>query len=142
EAVPPSQPHTTAPLSMVAVSPDGKYLAGVGLGGNTVTVWASGATKPYSTLPLSGVTAISWDRRDYLWAAHGNTTTMVLQTSNNSDHASIPNYFPAGSKILGLSIAPAGVRVAAILQPSSVSDVELAAIDSGKPGPGQSANPF
>src|SRR6266704_3753824 len=68
--VPPPQPHTVSPLSMVAVSPDGKYLAGVGLGGNTVTVWASGATKPYGTVPLPGVTAISWDRQDYLWAAH------------------------------------------------------------------------
>jgi Lipoprotein LpqB beta-propeller domain/Sporulation and spore germination len=139
--VPPSQPRTAPPLSMVAVSPDGKYMAGVGLGGNTVTAWASGATKPYSTLPLSGVTAISWDRRDYLWAAHGNTTTMVLQTSN-SNHAAIPNYFPVDSKILGLSIAPDGVRVAAIVHTASGSEVELAAIDSGKPGPGQSANPF
>ena len=142
ESVSPGQPHTAAPLSMVAVSPDGKYLAGVGPGGNSVTVWASGATKPYSTLPLSGVTAISWDRRDYLWAAHGNITTMVLQTSNNSNHASIPNYFPVGSKILGLSIAPDGVRVAVIVHTASGSEVELAAIDSGKPGPGQSANPF
>jgi Lipoprotein LpqB beta-propeller domain/Sporulation and spore germination len=137
----PAQPHTVSPLSMVAVSPDGKYLAGVGLGGTTVTVWASGATKPYSTLPLSGVTAISWDRRDYLWAAHGDTTTMILQTSNNN-HNAIPNGVPPGSKILGLSIAPDGVRIAAIVQSSSGSEVELAAIDSGKPGPGQSANPF
>jgi len=136
----PGQPRTVPPLSMVAVSPDGKYLAGVGLGGDTVTVWASGATKPYSTLPLRGVTAISWDRRDYLWAAHGDTTTMILQTSSsNSNHSAIPNYFPPGSKILGLSIAPDGVRVAAIVQTASGSEVELAAIDSGKPGPGQSA---
>jgi Lipoprotein LpqB beta-propeller domain/Sporulation and spore germination len=142
QAAPPGQPRTVPPLSMVAVSPDGKYLAGVGLGGNTVTVWASGATKPYSTLPLSGVTAISWDRRDYLWAAHGGTTTMILQTSNNSDHYPIPNTFPPNSKILGLSIAPDGVRVAAIVQTASGSEVDLAAIDSGKPGPGQSANPL
>jgi hypothetical protein len=67
---------------------------------------------------------------------------MVLQTSNNSNHASIPNYFPVGSKILGLSIAPDGVRVAVIVHTASGSEVELAAIDSGKPGPGQSANPF
>ena len=116
-------------------------------------MWASGATKPYSTLPLSGVTAISWDRQDYLWAAHGNTTTMILQTSNsNSNHAAIPNYFPSDGKILGLSIAPDGVRVAAIVHTDSGSEVELAAIDNGKPelaaidngkpGPGQSANPF
>jgi Lipoprotein LpqB beta-propeller domain/Sporulation and spore germination len=142
QAAPPGQPRTVPPLSMVAVSPGGKYLAGVGLGGNTVTVWASGATKPYSTLPLSGVTAISWDRRDYLWAAHGDTTTMILQTSNNTNHYPIPNTFPPNSKILGLSIAPDGVRVAAIVQTASGSEVDLAAIDSGKPGPGQSANPL
>ncbi len=140
-AVPPAQPRTLPPLSMAAVSPDGKYLAGVGPGGNTVTVWASGATKPYGTLPLSGVTAISWDRRDYLWAAHGNTTTMILQTSTNN-HAAITNYFPQNSKILGLSIAPDGVRVAVIVGTSTGSEVELAAIDRGKPGPGQSANPL
>jgi WD40 repeat protein len=145
QATPPVQPHTTAPLSMVAVSPDGKYLAGVGLGGNTVTVWAAGATKPYSTLPLTGVTAISWDRRDYLWAAHGDTTTMILQTSgnNNNNHNPIPSLFPVGGKILGLSIAPDGVRVAAIVHTAgSGSAIELAAIDSGKPGSGSSANPF
>jgi WD40 repeat protein len=150
---PPAQPHTVSPLSMVAVSPDGKYLAGVGQGGKTVTVWASGATKPYSTVPLSDVTAISWDRQDYLWAAHGSTTTMILQTSNtNSNHAAIPNFFPSSGKILGLSIAPDGVRVAVIVHTDSGSEVELAAIDNGKPelaaidngkpGPGQSANPF
>ena len=149
---PPAQPHTVSPLSMAAVSPDGKYLAAVGLGGNTVTVWASGGTKPYSTVPLSGVTAISWDRQDYLWAAHGSTTTMILQTGNNNNHAAIPNFFPSNGKILGLSIAPDGVRVAVIVHTDSGSEVELAAIDNGKPelaaidngkpGPGQSANPF
>jgi hypothetical protein len=152
---PPAQPRTVSPLSMVAVSPDGKYLAGVGLGGNTVTVWASGATKPYSTLPLSNVTAISWDRQDYLWAAHGSTTTMILPNGNsntNTNHAAIPNDFPSSGKILGLSIAPDGVRVAAIVHTELGSELELAAInngkpdleaiDNGKPRTGQSANPF
>ena len=141
QAVPPSQAHAPPPLSMVAVSPDGKYLAGVAPGGKTVTVWAAGAAKPSSTLSLPGVTAISWDRRDYLWVAQGDTTTMVVQTNDSSNHAEIPNVFPAG-KILGLSIAPDGVRVAAIVQADSGPAVELAAIDSGKPGPGQPANPF
>jgi WD40 repeat protein len=140
---------------MVAVSPDGKYLAGVGLGGKTVTVWASGATKPYITLPLSNVTAISWDRQDYLWAAHGSTTTMILPNGNsntNTNHAAIPNDFPSSGKILGLSIAPDGVRVAAIVHTELGSELELAAInngkpdleaiDNGKPRTGQSANPF
>jgi hypothetical protein len=136
----PAQPRTAPSLSKVAVSPDGKYLAGVAADGKAVNVWAAGATKPYSTLSLPGVTAISWDRRDNLWVAQGDTTTMVLQTSN---HGQIPNSFPQGSKILGLSIAPDGVRVAAIVQVgASAPEVELAAIDSGKLGSGQSANPL
>ena len=142
QASPPGQPRTTPPLSMVAISPDGKYLAGVGMGGNTVTTWASGAAKPNSTLPMTGVTAISWDRRDYLWVAQGDITTMVLQGgSDSSNHNQISNGFPSG-KILGLSIAPDGVRIATIVRADSGPEVELAAIDSGKPGSGSSANPL
>jgi len=141
-AVPPPQAHAPPPLSMVATSPDGKYLAGVSPDGKTVTVWASGDTKPSSTLPLPGVTAISWDRRDYLWVAQGDTTTMVLLGSNNSNnHNQISNGFPPG-RIRGLSIAPDGVRVAAIVQAASGPEVDLAAIDSGQPGSGSSANPL
>lgn len=141
-AGPPTQAHAPPPLSMIAVSPDGKYMAEVQSGGNTVTVWASGDTKASTTLPLSGITAISWDRRDYLWVAHGDTTTMVLLGGNNTNnHNQISNGFPSG-KILGLSIAPDGVRVAAIVQADSGPEVELAAIDSGKPGSGSSANPL
>ena len=95
QAVPPPQAHAPPPLSMVAVSPDGKYLAGVSPGGNTVTVWAAGAAKPSSTLSLPGVTAISWDRRDYLWVAQGDDTTMVVQTNDSSNHAAITNGLPA-----------------------------------------------
>jgi Lipoprotein LpqB beta-propeller domain/Sporulation and spore germination len=141
-AVPPPQAHAPPPLSMVTTSPDGKYLAGVSPNGKTVTVWASGDAKPSSTLPLSGVTAISWDRRDYLWVAQGDTTTMVLPGGNNSNnHNQISNGLPPG-KIRGLSIAPDGVRVAAIVQAASGPEVDLAAIDSGKPGSGLSANPL
>jgi len=136
-AVPPSQAHAPPPLSMVAMSPDGKYLAGVSLGGKSVTVWAVGAAKPSSTLSMPGVTAISWDRRDYLWVAQGDITTVIVQNNGSKNHAEIPNFLPAG-QILGLSIAPDGVRVAAIVQTDSGPAVELAAIDSGKSSPGQS----
>ena len=152
-AVPPSQAHAPPPLSMVAMSPDGKYLAGVSPGGKSVTVWAVGATKPSSTLSMPGVTAISWDRRDYLWVAQGDTITMIVQNNGSKNHDEISSFFPAG-QILGLSIAPDGVRVAAIVRTDSGPAVELAAIDSGrsgsgpgqsglgKPGPDWQANPF
>jgi hypothetical protein len=136
----PSQPHGPPPLLRVAVSPDGKYLAGVSPDAKTVYVWPAGAVQPSSTLRLPGVTAIGWDRRDDLWAAQGDLPTMVVQTSDG-DHVSVPNGFPAG-RVLGLSIAPDGVRVAAIVQTASGSEVELAAIGSGKPASGDLANPY
>ena len=140
-AAPPSQPRGLPPLSAVAVSPDGRYLAGVSPDAKTVYVWPAGAGKPSSTLALPGVTAMSWDRRDYLWVAQGDVTTMVVQNSNSANHSEIQNLLPPG-KILGLSIAPDGVRVAAIVQTASGPEVELAAIDSGKPSSGQPANPL
>jgi hypothetical protein len=136
----PSQPGGLPPLSRVTVSPDGKYLAGVAPDAKTVYLWPAGASKPSGTLRLAGVTAIGWDRRDYLWVAQGDTT-MAVQASDSSNRSPIPNGFPAG-KILGLSIAPDGVRVAAIVQAASGSEVELAAIDSGKASSGDLANPF
>ena len=58
--------------------------------------------------------------------------------------APIENNFPG--KILGLGIAPDGVRIAAIVQTgsgaSSGNEVELAAIDSGTPLAGQLSAPF
>jgi hypothetical protein len=123
------------------VSPDGKYAAGVSADERAVDVWAAGGTKPSSTLATSGVTAIGWDRRDYLWVTQNDTTTLVVQTNNNSsDHGQIPNSFPG--KITGLSIAPDGVRVAAIVQTESGPQLQLAAIDSGAPASGQPSNPF
>jgi hypothetical protein len=148
----PSQPHGLPDLLMVAVSPDGKYLAGVSPDAKTVYVWPEGAVKPSSTLRLPGVTAISWDRRDDLWAAQGDLPTMVVQNSNGG-HAQVSDVFPAG-QILGLSIAPDGVRVAAIVRTAAGPEVELAAInsgkqatdqspsDNGKPPAGRAASPF
>jgi hypothetical protein len=57
-----------------------------------------------------------------------------VQNNGSKSHDEISNYFPAG-QIVGLSIAPDGVRVAAIVQTDSGPAVELAAIDTGKSGP-------
>jgi hypothetical protein len=63
-----------------------------------------------------------------------------VQATSGSKPAPIENNFPG--KILGLGIAPDGVRVAAIVETGSVREVELAAIDSGTPPPGQLSAPF
>jgi hypothetical protein len=89
-------------------------------------------------MSMSNVTAIVWDRRDYLWVTQGNATTMIVPPSS-SGHP-IVNQFTG--KILGLGIAPDGVRVAAIVQTDTGPEVELAAIDSAAPGSGQPVAPF
>jgi hypothetical protein len=144
QATLPSQTHQGPPLTMVTASPDGKYLAGYSPSGSSVIVWVPGQAKPVSTTPLSGVTSIGWDRRDYLWVAEGNATTVVAPATSGNKPAPIENNFPG--KILGLGIAPDGVRIAAIVQTgsgaSSGNEVELAAIDSGTPLAGQLSAPF
>ena len=139
-AVPPPQPRGVRPLSMVAVSPDDKYMAGVAPGGKAVDVWASGGITPLSSLTTSGVTAIGWDRRDYLWVAQNNTTSVIMPTNHSSTQAQISNAFDG--KLIGLGVAPDGVRVAAIVQTGSGPQVELAAIDSGAQSSGRPSSPL
>jgi len=138
-AMPPSQPHSVPALSRVAVSPGGQYAAGVTADGKTIDVWASGGTKPSNSMTTPGVTAISWDRSGDLWLAQGGNTWAITQTSNGSSNAPIPNAF--GGKIIGLGIAPDGVRVAAIAQTGSERLLELAAIDRNIQTSGQRENP-
>jgi len=129
-AMPPPQPRGVPPLSMIAVSPDSKYAAGVSRNGNAVDVWVAGGAKPASALSMPGVTAIGWDRRDYLWVTQGDSTSVIAQAGDNK-FVEIPNSFPG--KLTGLSIAPDGVRVAAIVQTDSGPELQLAAIDNGAP---------
>lgn len=143
--VPPSQTRQGPALTMVTVSPDGKYLAGYSPEGKSLVVWAANQAKPASTTPMSGVTSIGWDRQDYLWvAAQGGATTVVVPTTSGTKSASVTNNFPGNGKVLGLGIAPDGVRVAAIVQtdPGSHPQVELAAINSGTPPAGKPSPPY
>ena len=137
--MPPSQPHGVPALARVVVSPGGQYAAGVTADGKTVDVWASGSKKPSNSMTTPGVTAISWDRSGDLWLAQGDTTWAITQTSNGSSNAPIPNAF--GGKIVGLGIAPDGVRVAAIAQIGPERLLELAAIDRNTQPSGQRASP-
>lgn len=128
-APPPSQPRGAPPLSMITVSPDGKDAAGVAPNGKIVDVWPTGAVKPSNSLTTAGVTAIGWDRRSYLWAAEGDTLSVA--TLSGSDGNRFSPIADLGGKITGFSIAPDGVRVAAIVQTAGQGYVlDLAAINS------------
>jgi Lipoprotein LpqB beta-propeller domain/Sporulation and spore germination len=122
------------PLSMVAVSPDGKYVAGVSPDKNTVYVSAlAGAANPafFRQLNEPGVTAITWDREDDLWIAQSDSISMLPPYGRVA-----PVLFQG--QVTGMSIAPDGVRIAVIVQPqgSSQPELELAAIRTGQTGSG------
>ncbi len=141
QATLPSQPRSVPALSMVAVSPDGKYAAGVAANGNAIYVWPSGSSKPSNPVPVSDVSAISWDRLDNLWVTENDATSIITAASNGSISSPVVNN-DFGGQITGLSVAPDGVRVAAIALTDSGRELELAAIDHSAPASSQQRNPL
>jgi hypothetical protein len=144
-AAPPPQQSPLPPLSMAAVSPDRKYLAGVSAGGGAVYIrpLAGGATSTARLGP--GITALSWDRADDLWVAQGGNVFIVSVTGRPE-----PVAMTGLVNVTGLSVAPDGVRVALIVQGPSGSQPQLllAAVSqrtqttAGSPGPRDSLGPY
>jgi hypothetical protein len=121
----------TAALSLVAVSPDGDYVAGVSPAPGRDTVYigqVSGTAVSFSTAARlknePGVTAISWDGDDLL-VAQGDAI-WLLPGSGSSKYPVTDEFLP---QVSALAVAPDGARVAAIVQDGSASELELAAID-------------
>jgi hypothetical protein len=132
---PPAQPQALPAASMVAVSPDGKYLALVSSGNQDLYVGTlSGQAASFRGKPRlsgGGITALSWDRGDDLWVVQDGAIVML----------------PAGSKgqisvqtdgnVSDLSVAPDGVRIAYIAQTAGLTALYLAALGAGQQSTGQ-----
>jgi Lipoprotein LpqB beta-propeller domain len=129
-------PHAaqTPALSMAAVSPDGHFVAGVSPPPNQGTLYvgpaAYGTAGGFATSERlknePGITAISWDRDDYLWVAQNDYLWVV--PGNGTTKYQVGNPFD-GAEVTGLAVAPDGVRIAAIVQTDSGPELELAAIE-------------
>ncbi len=140
---PPAKSGDKTPVStvtMVAVSPDGKYIAEVSSNGNQLSlgpVAGHNALKPVSGLGPA-ITSISWDRQDDLWLTQDGTVLMVPQPQDGQfGKPSQANY---GGNVAALSVAPDGVRIAMILQPglgNQGSQIKLASINPNGVQPGQ-----
>jgi hypothetical protein len=122
----------TAALSLAAVSPRGDLVAGVSTAPGRDTVYIGKVAGTATSFSASerlknepGVTAISWDRDDNLWVAEGDTM-WVLPGSGSSRYPVTDEFLP---QISAVAVAPDGVRIAAIVQDGSASELELAAID-------------
>lgn len=123
-----SEPPKPATYSMVAVSPDGKFVAVVSAGhDDKLSIGEVGAHASLKQVPgpQQGITSISWDRRDDLWLTQGGNVEMVPAGGAKANPISgLPD-------VTALSVAPDGVRVALLLSANasgSDSDLELAAI--------------
>ncbi len=120
--------------SLVAVSPDGEYVAYYAPDKKAVFIGqaATGASPAAGSLHAvqggvgSGVTALSWDSSHDLWIAQGGD---VFTTPANGTAIQVTTAPPG---VTALSIAPDGVRVALIAQPGSGTEVELAAVVHGE----------
>jgi Lipoprotein LpqB beta-propeller domain/Sporulation and spore germination len=123
------QPNSLPAMSMAAVSPDGKYLALLSPNQNAVYVGPlSGGAASFpdvSRIPGSDINALSWGD-NYLWVAQGGNF-WALNADSGYKPESVVDQFTSGP-ITDFSIAPDGVRVAAIVQAGSGSELELAAI--------------
>jgi hypothetical protein len=101
-------------LSAIAVSPDGKYLAG--LSGGSVYIGPAGGTLQ-DRLPGS-YTSLSWDFSDQLWVAVGTDVVEMLRGSGGGPAlvtvATTTTGAPAPA-VSALRVAPDGVRVAVVL---------------------------
>jgi WD40 repeat protein len=129
------------PLSSIAVSPDGRYLAGVAGPPGSATLYTedlSAAAKEHASpaarelrTRLSGVqlTAISWDRNDNLWVAGASRHKVRMWQLHGDTGAPVPVGLPAGTgQITAMRVAPDGVRMAMITSVRSKTNLALAAI--------------
>ncbi len=127
------------PLSQVAVSPDGKYLAGVAGPADTVyTGDLAAAARAHASygernlhlrLTGTGFSGLSFDSSDSLWVAgrvHHSPGVWMIPPGGAPVQVSTP---PGLGPVTGLKVAPDGVRIALIVGQGYGSRVVLGAIE-------------
>ena len=113
------------PLTQIAVSPSGHYVAGIGPGGGLYT--ASLVKSAMLALRAGGpFTSLSWDTHDNLWAV-GNGQVWLVPASSGAP-IQVTTMLAPGQRVTALKVAPDGVRCAMLVTGSGVSQLMLAAI--------------
>jgi len=126
---PPVQPQSLRPVSMSAVSPDGRYLAVVTPGKDALYIGRlSGTAASFPGTPRladPGITALSWDRDDNLWVAQNGNIFMLRTNGTSMEQATFND-----GDVAALSVAPDGVRIAVIVTGNGPGrELEVAAIN-------------
>jgi hypothetical protein len=110
------------PLRSIAVSPDGRWIAGISATGKAVHTWdlAHKAAKVREWSSSSGTcTSLSWDQQGDLWITAGGTVWLLPPGSRFAEPVSA-----AGSEVTSFQVAPDGVRAVMI----SSGQLQLVAI--------------
>ncbi|HXP55220.1 MAG TPA: LpqB family beta-propeller domain-containing protein [Streptosporangiaceae bacterium] len=117
------------PLTQVAVSPDGRYVAGLNSTGLYTGILARKSTLELRQSGSFG--SLSWDMHDNLWAAQNGSVWLV--PGRGGSPVAVPTLLPPGEKVTALKVAPDGVRVAMLVSGPSGTQLMLAAIAGSGP---------
>jgi len=99
-------------LSSIAVSPDGRSIAGIAAGGTSIYIGGlgrNGTLRPWPTPSRSRCTSLSWDAQGDLWIVAGDSVWMLPPGQSHAAQASLP-----GGTISSFQVAPDGVRAVMI----------------------------
>jgi Lipoprotein LpqB beta-propeller domain/Sporulation and spore germination len=141
-AVPGQAGTGEVPLSSIAVSANGHYLAGVAIAGPATTVYTedlAAAAKEHAPARVGGLhsrltgrqfSTPSWDSAGDLWVAgrvHGQPGVWVIPAASGGK--AVPVSLPLGvGPVTGLRVAPDGVRIALIVGRGASAHLMVGAI--------------
>lgn len=123
------------PLTQVAISPDGKYLAGIA--GPATTVYTEslaagqrpGGGQLRARLTGAEFTSLSWDSSGDLWVTGRRHHTAGVWVLRPTHWAPVRVHLPTGlSPVTGLRVAPDGVRIAMITGTGKAARLLLTAV--------------
>jgi Lipoprotein LpqB beta-propeller domain/Sporulation and spore germination len=103
------------PLRSIAVSPDGRWMAGISTGGTTVyarDLAVKGTWREEWHSKSGGCTSLSWDPQDDLWIAASSGLWMTALGHGNGDAQ--PIILPPLPEVSAFRVAPDGVRAVMI----------------------------
>jgi hypothetical protein len=122
-AVPGEAGQGQVPLRTIAVSPDGRFVAGLPASGGEVYYAAlQRNAKLTHWSHASGFTSISWDVHDNLWVAGPEGVWMIRP---GDQPLLVTVGLPAGYQVSQLRVALDGVRVAMIIQSAAGGSAQL-----------------
>jgi hypothetical protein len=128
------------PLGSIAVSPDGRWIAGISETGKAVYAWNLGhkAAPVREWTSSSGpCTSLSWDEQGDLWITAGGSVWLlphVRLLPPGKDFAT-PVFSPPADTVTSFQVAPDGVRAVMIL-PTGAPLQLVAIVRSGGPSLG------